>query len=284
MGEHSPIGLKALISHRFRGFAPLENTLAGLRAALDFGVLNLEFDVRVDAAGAPMVYHDEYAPDSAGVNRLLCDYPAWSYKKLGGRFAYIPSLEALFSSFLHNKNKHAMLMIDIKDQGFEEEIHALVMYYGLAKRVVYVSWLPEVLYRLHDKAPDIPLIFSHWSGKISPQIAAKHKIFISKDGHIPRDTTPYITGKRMGWALAKPLRGDLLDVIKASKGGICVPKTMLTKTQSEYYHEHGILVSSFSYTDLAEIKQHNSTLNIDRYFVDKKQVFEQVAGKANTSA
>ena len=69
----NPITMANLISHRFRGFSKYENTLDGLQAALDFGVINLEFDVRVAACGTPMVYHDEYAYDSGKTKRHLCD-------------------------------------------------------------------------------------------------------------------------------------------------------------------------------------------------------------------
>jgi len=39
------VTISNLICHRFRGFAPYENTIDGLLAALDLGVLNLEFDI-----------------------------------------------------------------------------------------------------------------------------------------------------------------------------------------------------------------------------------------------
>ena len=275
------IGLDALISHRFRGFAPRENTLKGLRAALDFGVLLLEFDVRMAKCGTPMIYHDEYANDKHGVRRLLCDIPAYKFKKAGGRFASMPTLEALFSTIKHHKNKQAKFLIDIKDLGFEHEIHALVMYYGLAERVVYVSWIAEVLYRIHALAPNIPLCFSHWSGKISDknykQIASKHEIFISKTGDIPRMNEDYILGKRMGWVLEKPLTGELLNILKACNGMICIPTELIKPELSDYYHQHNIQISTFSYTDLAKIKQHSNEFKIDMYFVDNKQVFEDLA-------
>lgn len=277
MGETPSVGFEALISHRFRGFAPLENTLPGLRAALDFGVLNLEFDVRVDACGKPMIYHDEFAPDKDGKNRHLCDYPASQFDRLGGRFTAIPSFEALLSTIDHHKNKQARFLVDIKDQGFEEAIHALIMFYRLEHRVIYVSWLPEVLYRLHEIAPHIPLCLSHWCGPISAQVAARHKIYISEDGTIPRDSTPYITGVRSGWALKKPLTGDLLTAINRSGGGICVPEMLLTRELSAYYHQHKLWVSTFSYTNWADINRHRSELNVDLFFVDNKRVFEALS-------
>ncbi len=276
MKNKRQIKLDALISHRFRGFWNYENTVEGLKSALDFGVLLLEFDVRMAKCGTPMVYHDEYAPDKNGNKRFLCDIPAHAYKKIGGRFAIMPTLEAVFSSINHHKNQTAKFLIDIKDLGFETEINALVHYYGLEKRVIYVSWLAEVLYRLHEIAPDIALCFSHWCSKTDKIIAQKHEILVSEDGNIPRINSDYIIGKRMGWELQKPLIGDMLEIIKKTKGIICVPENMINRKLSDYYHKHNIQVSTFSYIGWDKINKHKSDFNIDLYFIDNKQVFTEL--------
>lgn len=274
--HNKSIEIGAFISHRFRGFAPHENTLKGLRAALDFGVQNLEFDVRMAKCGTPMVYHDEFALDGGGNKQYLCDYKASEYAQLGGAFAHMPSLDALFSTVKVHKNQTAKLLIDIKDLGFEEEIHALVMYYRLQNRSIYVSWVPEVLYRLHDLAPDIPLCLSHWCGDVSEDVARSHDIHISKDGNIPRLTDQYMTGVRYGWLAKKALSGDMLRILKRSGGGICVPEMMLTRALSNFYHNQGLFVSTFSYTDWSAINAHRAKLNIDMYFIDNKQVFDEL--------
>lgn len=270
------VGIGALISHRFRGFSAYENTLKGLRATLDFGVQNLEFDVRIAKCGTPMVYHDEFALDGKGARQYLCDYKASEYAHLGGIFAQMPTLDALFSTIKVHSNKTAKLLIDIKDLGFEAEIHALVMYYHLQNRSIYVSWLPEVLYRIHELAPDIPLCLSHWCGDVSKKIAASHDMHISKDGIIPRLTDRYMTGVRYGWVSKQALSGDMLKILKNSSGGICVPQLMLSRGLSDFYHSQNLFVSTFSYTDWPSIHTHKSTLNVDMYFIDNKQVFEKL--------
>jgi len=275
--QKKSIGIGALISHRFRGFAPYENTLEGLCAALDFGVLNLEFDVRMAKCGTPMVYHDEFALDGNGNKQYLCAYKASEYAHLGGIFAHMPSLDALLSTVKVHENKEAKVLIDIKDLGFEHEIHALVMYYRLQSRAVYVSWVPEVLYRLHEIAPNIPLCLSHWCGNVNSEVAANHDMHISEDGIIPRLNTKYMTGVRYGWVLKQALNGDMLQILKASGGGICVPEMLLTRALSDYYHTQNLFVSTFSYTDWVSINAHKNTLGIDLYFIDNKQVFEDLA-------
>ncbi len=232
--------------------------------------------MRVAACGTPMVYHDEYANDRHGNRQYLYKYKASSYQDLGGTFAHIPSLEALLNVAKNHKNTSAKLLIDIKDYGFEHEIHALVMLHKLGPHTVYVSWLPDVLYRLQMMAPDIPKCFSHWSKSVTGEIATKHKYFTSPDGHISHTDKIYIHGIRTGWAVAKPIVGDMLAVLKNSGGGICVPENMLTRSLSDYYHRNGLFVSTYSYTDWPAINAHKTTLNIDLYFIDNKQVFDEL--------
>lgn len=274
--ETPTVDVNALISHRFRGFAKRENTTAGLIAALDFGVLHLEFDVRMAACGTPMVYHDEYALDARGQKQFLCDYKASSYATLGGRFKYIPTLEDLLLATKEHKNTQARLLIDIKDYGFEDSIHSLVMLYKMLDRIVYVSWLPDVLYRLHEMASNIPKCFSHWCQGISVEIAAKHKAYRSQDGHIAHTDEQYILGVRTGWAVAKPIVGDMLNILQASGGGICVPENMLTTDLNDYYNSNGLFVSTYAYTKWRDVNAHNDKFNIDYYFIDNKQIFDKL--------
>lgn len=263
-----------LISHRFRGFSKYENTLEGLNAALGFGVQNLEFDIRVAACGTPMIYHDEHAPDKFGNQLKLCDYKASQYEGLGGRFALMPSFDDLLALVRTHSNTTARLLIDVKDYGFEHEIHALVMSHMLEHRSVYVSWLPDVLYRMHELAPDIPLCLSHWCGPIGPAVRKHHGVYVSKDGHIAHGTQRYIHGVRSGWSVLEPIIGEMLNILQVSGGGICVPQAMLTREQSDYYHNHRLFVSTFSYTDWDAINAHKDSLNVGLYFIDNKTIFD----------
>ena len=270
------LDMSALISHRFRGFSARENTMDGLKSALDSGVLNLEFDVRMATCGTPMIYHDEHAADKNGKQQMLCAHKASAYQGLGGTFAHMPSLDELLRFASTHKNQNAKLLIDIKDLGFEREIHALVRLYRLELRTVFVSWLPEVLYRLHGFAPSIPKCLSHWCMAVTPQIMTDHIVYPSSDGQISKRSEDYVTGERSGWAVAKPIIGDMLNLLKESGGGVCVPQVMLTRALSDYYHGHKLFVSTFSYTDWPSIKAHQSALEVDLYFIDNKRVFEDL--------
>jgi hypothetical protein len=266
------VSLQNLISHRFRGFAPHENTMEGLRAALDFGVLNLEFDIRVAKCGTPMIYHDEHAPDKDGRSHHLCDVMASEFSSLGDVFSRISPAEELFEIAGKHPNKEAKLLIDIKDAGFETEIHALVMLNRLEDRSVYVSWLPETLFAMHDIAPDAEYCLSHWCQSPDAKTRKVHKVFNAKMGHIDRPSRRLVHGERSGWFLDGPLRGKLRDIVSS----ICVPQAMVTQELFEDYHKDGIEVSTFSYVDWEHINRHKEQFDIDTYFIDNKKVFDEM--------
>lgn len=263
-----------LISHRFRGFAPEENTVAGLNAALSFGVTYLEFDIRVARCGTPMIYHDEYALDGTGQKRLLCDVMACDFKSIGGRFATIPTAEDLFNAAAAHDRTDAILLVDIKDAGFEVEIHSLVMAAGLSHRVTYVSWVPEALFQIHAIAPDVRLCLSHWCQNPNAAIRAHHRVYDVKDGVVPRRPHSLIHGQRSGYFVDGPLRGELRDMIIKTGGSICVPQDMVSAELVADYHRDDITVSTFSYVSWPAIQAHNKQMNIDLYFIDHKRVFD----------
>lgn len=262
------------VSHRFRGFADQENSLEGLRAALNFGVKLLEFDIRVAACGMPMIYHDEYAYDGARKKRLLCDIKASDYENVGGDFDTFPSFEALLKTIIGSGNKDAHFLIDIKDAGFETEITALVRLYRLHKRVTYVSWLPDVLYACHALEPDAPLCLSYWCKNPNAKIRANHKIFTAKNGQVPRSGKTYTHGQRSGWFVDGAVKGDMLDMLKRTSGTVCVPVDMVSKDLVDAYHAQGVAVSVFSYVHLDNAKNHADNLGIDTFFVDHRRIFD----------
>ncbi len=266
------LDIQNLISHRFRGFAPYENTLEGFRAALDFGVLHLEFDIRVAKCGTPMIYHDEHAQDKNGQTHHLCDVMARDFAELGGIFARISTAEALFEIAGQHKNKTSKLLIDIKDAGFETQIHALVMLNTLGPQAVYVSWVPEALYAMHDLHPEAGYCLSHWCQ--SPDAATRkiHRVFKAESGLVPRADRNLVHGERSGWFLETPLRGELRDIVTA----VCVPQTMVTRALVDDYHKDNITVSTFGYTDWDHINRHKESFNVDHYFADNKRIFDEL--------
>ncbi len=263
-----------LISHRFRGFSEVENSMAGLEAALDFGVQYVEFDIRVSACGTPVIYHDEYAKDRKGQKRHISQLMAGDFSDMGGAFAHIPLAEDLLRMTARHSNKQAKLLIDIKDYGFETEIDALVRSHRLEGRVIYVSWLPAVLYRMAELAPNIPLCLSYWPQDPDAAVQALHHVYKAKDGILPKPAKNYSHGERSGWVITGGVQGTMRDILKRCHGMVCMPHTMLSRPLIHAYQADGIKVSSFAYTDPDLLERHAAHYKPDLYFIDNRQLFE----------
>ena len=258
-----------LVSHRFRGFSQYENTIEGLNAALDFGVTQVEFDIRVSRCGTPLIYHDEAAPSQNGKVHHICDIMAKDRKSLGGVFAQMPTAEALFAAAAAHKNK-AKLLIDMKDAGFENMLVALAKAYGLEDRINWVSWLPETLYAVRDLLPNAEVTLSHWCKNPDASVRSLHKVYKAKNGHIPRPTRRLVIGERSGWFVDGPLRGEMREMVN----NVCVPVGMVTRELVENYQADDIKVSAFSYVTRSSIDAAETALGLDDYFIDAKAVFE----------
>lgn len=258
-----------LVSHRFRGFSPHENTIAGLNAALDYGVNQVEFDIRVAKCGTPLIYHDEASKTASGRLIKICDVMAEGRESLGGAFTHMPTAEALFEAAAKHPNK-AKLLIDMKDAGFEDMLVALAHANGLTDRIVWVSWLPETLYAVRDLLPNAELTLSHWCQNPNAGVRKLHQVFEAKDGNVPRPPRRLIIGERSGWFVDGPLAGEMRALVQ----NVCVPATMVTRDLVANYQADGIKVSAFSYVTRDGLDKAETELGLDDYFIDAKVVFD----------
>lgn len=258
-----------LVSHRFRGFSPHENTIAGLNAALDFGVDQVEFDIRVTKCGTPLIYHDEAAKVKSGTLRKICDVMARDRQALGGAFSHMPTAEELFEAAAKHHNK-AKLLIDMKDAGFEDMLVALAKANGLMDRIVWVSWLPETLYAVRDILPYAELTLSHWCQNPNADVRKLHDVFEAKNGYIPRPARRQVIGERSGWFVNGPLQGEMRDLVQ----NVCLPVSMVSRDLVANYQADGIKVSVFSYVTRDALDSAEAELGLDDYFIDAKVVFD----------
>ncbi len=157
-----PRGRRPLvISHAAcKGHAP-ENTLAGVRAALDLGSDAIEIDVHVTADGVPVLLHDDLVDrttDGIGdVRRMTLaevqnlDAGSASFE---GRFAgeRVPTLE----SVLQLARGRALLVAEIKQREIEQPIVDLVRRLGAADDVMVWSFHPGVIANVRAIAPELP--------------------------------------------------------------------------------------------------------------------------------
>lgn len=258
-----------LVSHRFRGFSEHENTIAGLKAALDFGVDQVEFDIRVARCGTPLIYHDDSAKTATGTYVHVCDVLARDRASLGGSFTHMPTAEALFEAAAKHSNK-AKLLIDMKDAGFEDMLVALAHANHLTDRIVWVSWLPETLYAIRDLLPNAELTLSHWCQNPNEGVRKLHEVYEAQGGHIPRSPRKHVLGERSGWFVDSPLQGEMRELVQ----NVCVPATMATRELVENYQADGIGVSAFSYVTREGLNAAEKELGLDDYFIDARIVFD----------
>jgi glycerophosphoryl diester phosphodiesterase len=261
--------LDQIISHRFRGFSDHESTLEGLIAALDFGVKQIEFDIRLTRCGTPLITHDESARDSSGVLRKICDVMAKDIPALGGDFTRMPSARDLFAAIADHENRDCVLLIDVKDAGFEEMLYALCAEHRLRDRSIWVSWLPEVLYAIHEIDPSARTCLSHWCQPPSLTTRTVHTVYDANLGHVDRPDRRYVHGERSGWFVDGPLRGHLRDIVD----WVCVPAGQISAALVEDYHADGTQVSAFSYMTLDAMNLAEQRYGHDAFFSDAKAPF-----------
>jgi hypothetical protein len=264
------VDVSQLISHRFRGFSEHENTIVGLNAALEFGVSQVEFDIRFSKCGTPMIYHDESAHDARHQTHHLNHVMARDINALGGDFAPIPTAETLFAAIAAHDNQDCKILVDVKDAGFENMLYALVHSFNLQDRVIWVSWLPEVLYGLNDIKTGQKLCLSHWCRRPGRNTRAVHHVFSAQNGHITRPKRRQVIGERSGWFIDGPVRGEMRKILTH----ICVPAGQVWPDLVSQYQRDGIKVSAFSYTDVNILENESKRLKLNDYFSDNKILFQ----------
>jgi len=261
-----------LISHRFLTFSKIENSADGLRAALDYEVPNVEFDIRIAKCGTPVVYHDPEAIDIKGLSHKINTVKFSNFNILKGKFKSIPSLDQVLEIIANHKNKKTKLLIDIKDFGYEENILDHIVKKKLSDRTIYVSWLPEVIYSLNKLTPTSKFCFSYWCKSPSVIIKENHIVFKSHNGEIKNPLATNNIGKSSGWYVKGVLKGKLRDIVSI----VCIPRQMIDRNLVNEYHKSGIEVSSFSYLNLNDIVKDKKHYKIDYFFVDNKKVFDDI--------
>lgn len=133
-----------LLGHRGARFdkTVLENTLAAFDFALAQGCDGFEFDVRLTADGQAVICHDEIVRPQR-----------WKIAARPARDLRRPTLEEVLSRY----KDAAFLDIELKVQGLEKTTAALLKQYPPARGFVVSSFLPEVLKKVRDLDPAVPL-------------------------------------------------------------------------------------------------------------------------------
>ncbi len=271
------------LSHRLNGFDTQEASLAALEKAIVSHAPYLEIDTRVSKDGTIYVAHD----DTISSGRRTLSISKNSSSKIDSfihkHSLQIITLDRLLQVFLKRKHKSQMLMIDIKDYGFEEEHIRLVQKYNLAKNIFWVSWIPQSLLKLDRLDPDTPKIlsfipindiFTPITQNISIAKIPFIPIVLIGRAHYKSDLKDLAHGYQHAY-LTYELNSELLALLCKNGGGVCISKNLLTSKQLSFNKTHGLITTVFAAADRKEFKK-ISRMGADIVFCDF--VDEEVRG------
>jgi glycerophosphoryl diester phosphodiesterase len=141
-----------VISHAACGGHAPENTLAGIRAALDFGVDAIEIDVRASADGMPVLMHDATVDRTTNGSGAVAEFSLEQLRGIDAGGEPVPTLIEV----LANTVGRALLVIEVKQPGIEERIATVVRDCGALDDVMAWSFIPQALESMRRVEPRLP--------------------------------------------------------------------------------------------------------------------------------
>lgn len=295
-----------LISHRLRGFDKHDATRTGLINALSLGIKYIEIDLRITKDKQIVINHDphlqEHFTSSEFISNLTLDeIKKIKYKNSDSKESIL-TLQELLDLFLEHKKDNSHLFLDIKEFGLEEIIISEIRKRNLLNNVIIISWLPEILFKIHSLEPTIKLCFSFfpvlnqfkyffWKLSFDKIHLNKFILFLSKSLSIKKinyfeytnfifndynrnETDSYKSedylGKDYEHIISKELSGDLLTILQKSNGIICVPYKLINNKFIDEYHKLGIRVMVFSINDEEVLNKYFTVVKPDFILTDRK--------------
>jgi glycerophosphoryl diester phosphodiesterase len=141
-----------VISHAAcAGHAP-ENTLAGVRAALQIGADAIEVDVQATADGVPVLMHDLTLDHATSASGDLSTFTLEQLQALDVGGEPIPT----FAETLDITRGHALLVAEIKRPGCEPALADAIRDAGALEDVMVWSFLPPALEAMRGAEPRVP--------------------------------------------------------------------------------------------------------------------------------
>jgi len=141
-----------VISHAACGGHAPENTLAGIRKALGFGVDAVEIDVQASADGVPVLMHDLTVDRSTNGSGKVAALSFAELHALDAGGEPVPTLAEVLELTIGA----AVLVIEVKQPGIEERIAAVVRERKALAEVMVWSFFPEALAGMRRAEPRIP--------------------------------------------------------------------------------------------------------------------------------
>ncbi len=165
-----------VFAHRGSSAHAPENTLAAFSLAMQQGADAIELDTMLSADGQPVVIHDENLGRIAGINKEVKQLSLSELKALdAGKYfdvsfkgERIPTLNEVFDVC----GKKIYINIELKNlstptDNLPGKVAALIRQFGLEEFIIFSSFNPLALIRIHKLLPEAPvglLADSGWSG------------------------------------------------------------------------------------------------------------------------
>jgi len=151
--------LPLVISHRTQGGTMPENTIVGLEAALAAGADGIEIDVRATSDGVVVLLHDETLERTTGDARAVSSV---TFEELGAvrtlpLHGVGPQAVPTLAEVLAAVAGRAILVIEIKQAGIEEEIASVVREADAAGWCWIWTFNPEVGIACRRVMPEVPV-------------------------------------------------------------------------------------------------------------------------------
>lgn len=271
--------LAKLLSHRFRGFSPIENSASAAAGGFVSPVNRFEIDTRVSKDGTIYVYHDPQIL-LHNARTFICEESSHAL----ARFRYpngesLMTLDQLLGMFKEFVTDEKTLYIDIKDYGFEAAHLEAVRSFDLEKQVVFVSWIPQTLLQLHRLGTTVPLILSHINlfkygvgGRFLVHCLKNRMFHFARQvvvgmHRVESDPGPWAVGYRHN-TVCNTLPRGLVSVLAGSGGGICIACRFFSPLLMEYCNEMGLTLAVYSVGDTAGFLKYAGIPGVHRVFCD----------------
>ena len=141
-----------VISHAACGGHAPENTLAGIRAALDFGVDGIEIDLHCSSDNVPILMHDPTVDRTTDGSGEIDSLTIAQLQALDAGGEPPPTL----AQALELTRGKTMLILEIKQPGIEEHVAGTVHQLEALGDVMAWSFFPKALQGIRKAEPRIP--------------------------------------------------------------------------------------------------------------------------------
>ncbi len=269
-----------VLTHRLRGFGEFEHSPLCFVNAMRNGARYVEVDTRADGDGNIWIYHDgslgsEIA--TRGTFRELSSSKLRESRFVDGQPLF--RLSEALQTFSERPREDQILCLDIKDVGFESAHLQAVRDAGLEDKVVFISWAPQVLLRLHQLGTKAPLVLSYLDltrlgvmGKGISRLVCRRIFRIGVLVGLGRDrvTDPleeHAWGFQHG-VISCGLPDEVERMLADQAGGICVPRWLLCEELVRRCRERRLQIWTFSVLGRGDLRRTMRRYDVDVIFCD----------------